>query len=125
MIKSTPQESSKFRNNVCDCFNRDCPQPENDRLGNILDKMLEGAIDKRYQSAREILQDLQTQPVKVKHTGRKIAGVGAAVILGLLGLTRVRFNQLKCLPYIILWFDRRKYLIKSRRLEYQWIPLVY
>ena len=57
-----------------------------DRLGNILDKMLQGAINKRYQSAREILQDLQTQPVKAKHTGRKIAGVSAAVILGLLGL---------------------------------------
>ena len=61
-------------------------QPVSDRLGNILDKMLEGAIAKRYQSAREILQDLQPQPVKVKHTGRKIAGVSAAVILGLLGL---------------------------------------
>ena len=61
-------------------------QPVSDRLGNILDKMLEGAIDKRYQSAREILADLQTQPVKAKHTGRKIAGGGAVVILGLLVL---------------------------------------
>ena len=61
-------------------------QPVSDRLGKILDKMLEGATNKRYQSANEILQDLQTRSAKVKHTGRKIAGVSAAFILALLGL---------------------------------------
>ena len=30
MIKLTPQESSQHKN-VCYCFNRNCPQPENDR----------------------------------------------------------------------------------------------
>ena len=60
-------------------------QPVSDRLGTILDKMLEGATNKRYQSAREILQDLQ-KPAKAKHQGRKIAGVSAALILALLGL---------------------------------------
>ena len=60
-------------------------QPVSDRLGNILDKMLEGATNKRYQSAREILQDLQ-KPAKAKYQGRKIAGVSAALILALLGL---------------------------------------
>lgn len=61
-------------------------QPVSDRLGNILDKMLEGATNKRYQSANEILQDLQTRSAKAKYKGRKIAGVSAALILALLGL---------------------------------------
>ena len=60
-------------------------QPVSDRLGKILDKMLEGATNKRYQSANEILQDLQ-KPAKVKYKGRKIAGVSAALILAFLGL---------------------------------------
>ncbi|MBE9125081.1 MULTISPECIES: protein kinase domain-containing protein [unclassified Coleofasciculus] len=39
-----------------------------DRLGKILDKMLEGAIGRRYQSAAEVLQDFnsQTPPAAVK-----------------------------------------------------------
>ena len=31
MVKSTPQESFNLKNNICYCFNRNCPQPENDR----------------------------------------------------------------------------------------------
>jgi serine/threonine protein kinase len=42
--------------------------PVNDHLGRILDKMLESPINRRYQSATEVLQDLNSQkpPVAVK-----------------------------------------------------------
>lgn len=37
-------------------------RPVGDALGKILDKMLENAINRRYQSAADILQDLNAQP---------------------------------------------------------------
>lgn len=60
--------------------------PVSDKLGKILDKMLVGAINKRYQSTWAILKDLQSNPLKVKHTGKKLLGVSAAVVLALLGI---------------------------------------
>ena len=61
-------------------------QPVSDRLGKIIDKMLEGAINKRYKSAEVILQDLRRKPVVAKNTGQKWLGVSAAVVLALLGV---------------------------------------
>jgi len=55
-------------------------------LGNILDKMLSGAINQRYQSAGEILKDLHSQPIEAKKVGKKLVGVSAGVILALFGL---------------------------------------
>ncbi|MBW4546569.1 MAG: serine/threonine protein kinase [Symplocastrum torsivum CPER-KK1] len=45
-----------------------CSQPVSVALGRILDKMLESAINRRYQSAAEVLRDLnsQTPPTVVK-----------------------------------------------------------
>ena len=60
-------------------------KPVSKRLGNVLDKMLSGAINQRYQSASEILKDLQSTP-KAKHTGKKLVGISAVAILALLGL---------------------------------------
>lgn len=68
--------------------------PVSEQLGRILDKMLEGAINQRYQSAGIILKDLQSQPIEGKdlspknshNTGKKLLGVSAAAILILLGL---------------------------------------
>ena len=61
-------------------------QPVSDKLGKILDKMLEGAVNKRYQSAEIILQDLHRKPVTAKHTGKKILGASIAVLMALLGI---------------------------------------
>lgn len=61
-------------------------QPVSQQLGLILDKMLEGAINQRYQSAESVLKDLQSKPVKKQHRGKKIVGVSAVAILALLGL---------------------------------------
>ena len=45
-----------------------CSQPVSVALGRILDKMLESAINRRYQSAAEVLRDLNSQmpPIVVK-----------------------------------------------------------
>ena len=61
-------------------------QPVSGELGNILDKMLEGATNKRYQSTSEILKALQTRDVKVRYVGQKLLGVSAAFVLALLGV---------------------------------------
>ena len=61
-------------------------QPVSKQLGKILDKMLAGAINKRYHSAEKVLQDLQRIPIKAKHHGKKLLGASAAVVLLLLGL---------------------------------------
>ncbi len=61
-------------------------QPVSQQLGQILDKMLEGAINQRYQSAGQVLKDLQSKPVKKQHRGKKIVGVSTVAILALLGL---------------------------------------
>ena len=70
-------------------------KPVSDRLSNILDKMLEGAINKRYQSATEIIRDLQfqpqpklqTQPLKTKRNRpAKILGISAVAFLALMGV---------------------------------------
>lgn len=65
-------------------------QPVNDKLGKILDKMLEGAVNKRYQTATGILHALrsqpQPQPVKLKRNHpAKILGIGAVAFLALIG----------------------------------------
>jgi len=61
-------------------------QPISKKLGRVLDKMLSAGINQRYQSANEILQDLDRVPVKKQHTGLKFFGCSAAVALILLGL---------------------------------------
>lgn len=61
-------------------------QPVSKELGNVLDKMLAGGINQRYQSTWEILKDLQGITIKTKHTGKKLLGVSAAVVLALLGV---------------------------------------
>ena len=61
-------------------------QPVSKELGSVLNKMLEGGINKRYQSTWEILEDLQGVTIKTNHTVKKIAGVSAVVVLGLLGM---------------------------------------
>ena len=61
-------------------------QPVSDRLKRIIDKMLEGAVNKRYQSAEEILKDLREKPVKPKNTAKKLLGASAAAVLVLLGM---------------------------------------
>ena len=61
-------------------------QPVSKQLGKVLDKMLSGAINQRYQSVNEILQDLYSTPVKKQHVRIKFLGSSAAVVLILLGL---------------------------------------
>ena len=61
-------------------------QPISKKLGRVLDKMLSAGINQRYQSADEILQDLDRVPVIKQHTGFKFLGSSAAVVLILLGL---------------------------------------
>ncbi len=61
-------------------------QPVSERLKKIIDKMLEGAVNKRYQSAEEILKDLREKPVKPKNTAKKLLGASAAAMLALLGM---------------------------------------
>ena len=61
-------------------------QPVSKQLGKVLDKMLSGAIDRRYQSANEILEDLYKVPASKQYTGLKLLGSSAAVVLILLGL---------------------------------------
>ncbi|MDJ0747585.1 MAG: VIT domain-containing protein [Xenococcaceae cyanobacterium MO_167.B27] len=61
-------------------------QPVSDRLKNIIDKMLERAVNKRYQSAEEILKDLREKPAKPKNTAKKLLGASAAAVLVLLGM---------------------------------------
>ena len=61
-------------------------QPVSKQLGDVLDKMLSGAISQRYQSANEILQDLYKVRTRKQHTGIKFLGCSAAVIMILLGL---------------------------------------
>lgn len=61
-------------------------QPVSERLKKIIDKMLEGAVNKRYQSAEEILKDLREKPIKPKNTAKKLLGASAAAVLVLLGM---------------------------------------
>jgi len=61
-------------------------QPIGKQLGKALDKMLSGAINQRYQSANEILQDLYAVPARKQHTAIKFLGSSAALVFILLGL---------------------------------------
>ncbi len=61
-------------------------QPVSERLKKIIDKMLEGAVNKRYQSAEEILKDLREKPIKPKNTAKKLLGASAVAVLVLLGM---------------------------------------
>ncbi len=61
-------------------------QPVSNKLGKVLDKMLQGAVNQRYQSSSAILRDLQSKPIIGKHNGKKILAASAVVILGLLGV---------------------------------------
>ena len=64
-------------------------RPISDKLGKILDKMLEGAINKRYQSATAILHHLRSQPqpqLKTKRNPAKILGISAVAFLALIGV---------------------------------------
>ena len=60
-------------------------QPVSKELGNILDKMLQGATNQRYQSTSKILKDLQID-VEPKYVGQKLLGISALVVLTLLGV---------------------------------------
>ena len=60
-------------------------QPVSKELGKVLDKMLAGAINKRYQSTEEIFVGLQ-QSARSQHTKKKLLGLGAIAILALVGL---------------------------------------
>ncbi|MEM8832640.1 MAG: VIT domain-containing protein, partial [Cyanobacteria bacterium P01_G01_bin.19] len=61
-------------------------QPVSKQLGDVLDKMLQEATNKRYQAAKEIALDLQTQPISTQNKGKKFLGASAAVVLLMLGL---------------------------------------
>ena len=61
-------------------------QPVSKQLGKVLDKMLSAAINQRYQSADEVLQDLSEVPNRKQHTAIKFLGYSAAAVLILLGL---------------------------------------
>ena len=61
-------------------------QPVSKQLGKVLDKMLSAAINQRYQSADEVLQDLSEVPNRKQHTAIKFLGSSAAAVLILLGL---------------------------------------
>lgn len=61
-------------------------KPVSDKLGKILDKMLEGATNKRYQSAAEILEDLQAKPVKTWRSRKTWLVAGTATVLTLAGI---------------------------------------
>ncbi|GAB4539472.1 MAG: hypothetical protein Tsb0014_29910 [Pleurocapsa sp.] len=61
-------------------------QPVSKQLGNILDKMLEGAINKRYQSAAAILADLQSKPVAAKYPSKKLIVASLGVLMAFLGI---------------------------------------
>ncbi|MBP0021195.1 MAG: protein kinase [Cyanobacteria bacterium SBLK] len=61
-------------------------KPVSEKLGKIIDKMLEGATNQRYQSATEVLQDLQAKPFKAWRS-QKIWLVGGTVaVLTLAGI---------------------------------------
>ncbi|MEM7797323.1 MAG: VIT domain-containing protein, partial [Cyanobacteria bacterium P01_C01_bin.118] len=62
-------------------------QPVSESLGTILDKMLAGATNKRYQSATAVLKDLQSKPTR--STGRILLATGAALVFSLMGLEAV------------------------------------
>jgi Ca-activated chloride channel family protein len=60
-----------------------CQTPISDRLGQVLDKMLQSATKQRYQSANEVLKDLHAKPpAKSK---KPLLMVGSVLLLGLLG----------------------------------------
>lgn len=60
-----------------------CQKLEDDRLGQVLDKMLQSATRQRYQSANEVLKDLHAKPpAKSK---KRLLMVGSVLLLGLLG----------------------------------------
>jgi Ca-activated chloride channel family protein len=58
------------------------------QLGNILDKMLQSATNKRYRSADEGLQDLNSTPIPVATFGikKKWLVAGAVLVLGFAGV---------------------------------------
>ena len=61
-------------------------QPVSPGLGRILDKAIALPIDQRYQSAKEMLLDLNRQPSKTRHRGKKILGISTAALIILLGM---------------------------------------
>ena len=61
-------------------------QPVSKELGQVLDKMLEGAINKRYQSTWKILNDLQGVAIKQNYPFKKVAGIGIMAFLALVGV---------------------------------------
>ncbi|MEM9541030.1 MAG: VIT domain-containing protein [Cyanobacteria bacterium P01_E01_bin.42] len=61
-------------------------EPVSKELGKILDKMLEEATNKRYQSAGEVLQDLQAKPVKIWRSQKTWLVAGTATVLALAGI---------------------------------------
>lgn len=60
-------------------------QPVSQELGQVLDKMLAGAINQRYQSTWQILRDLQGVAIKKNYPVKKIAGIGMIAFLALVG----------------------------------------
>ena len=61
-------------------------QPVSPALGRILDKAIALPLDRRYQSAKEMLLDLNRQPSKTRHRGKKILGISTAALIILLGM---------------------------------------
>ncbi|MEL7420747.1 MAG: VIT domain-containing protein, partial [Cyanobacteria bacterium J06555_3] len=61
-------------------------QPVSKQLRDVLDKMLSGAINQRYQSVDEVLRDLDCVPTRKQHGGLKFIGFSAVIVLALLGL---------------------------------------
>lgn len=75
------------------------PSPVSEPLGCVLDKMLESATKKRYDSAEAVLRDLQQKSFRrAKKKGRRrtlmLVGVGVAAVLSLRALVSPIANQL-------------------------------
>jgi len=60
--------------------------PVSKKLGQILDKMLQGATNKRYPSAQAVLEDLQAEPVKLWRSRKTWLVASAALVLGVMGV---------------------------------------
>lgn len=60
--------------------------PISNELGSILDKMLESATKRRYQSAAEVIKDLNAKSLPAKRKYPKWIAASALVLLGLAGV---------------------------------------